>query len=288
MSQLEIFHNLVNSALFRGFALSIESTHLACAFVVGELYIVVTKHWHELHLVVVGPLDLIIGMGPGVVAVEPADVVAFDICEVDIATTTKTKLSFDGHVTCGIQGACFVWCLVEKHCHWKCTEHWSLGKTNSPLVVVMGVSGSGKSTLARTLAEELKVEFLDADDFHPPTNIAKMKSGKPLNDKDRRPWLQNLALEMLNRQDKGAILACSALKESYRELLAEYAPLHLVYLKGSYESIYERMKSRKGHFMPPELLQSQFRTLEPPRDAIEIPLEWSAEQAVKHVVQQLR
>lgn len=168
------------------------------------------------------------------------------------------------------------------------TEHWSLGKTNSPLVVVMGVSGSGKSTLARTLAEELKVEFLDADDFHPPTNIAKMKSGKPLNDKDRRPWLQNLALEILNRQDKGAILACSALKESYRELLAEYAPLHLVYLKGSYESIYERMKSRKGHFMPPELLQSQFRTLEPPRDAIEIPLEWSAEQAVKHVVQQLR
>ena len=166
-------------------------------------------------------------------------------------------------------------------------DRWSQGGSNHPLVVVMGVSGSGKSTLARALAEHLKLEFLDADDFHPASNIAKMKSGKPLNDKDRQPWLQSLAFEMLNRQDKGAVLACSALKESYRVLLSEYVPLQVVYLKGSYETIYERMSAREGHFMPPELLQSQFRALEEPQAAIDIPLEWSTEQAVNYVKEQL-
>lgn len=186
------------------------------------------------------------------------------------------------------------WYRKNKDIHWlpsqwskerklALADNWSQGNTNPPLIVVMGVSGSGKSTLARALAEHFKIEFLDADDFHPATNIAKMKSGKPLNDKDRHPWLQALALEMLNRQDKGAVLACSALKESYRELLSEYVPLEVVYLKGSYETIYERMSARKGHFMPPELLQSQFRALEEPQTAIDIPLEWSTEQGVKYV-----
>ncbi|MCA6073452.1 gluconokinase [Fulvivirga sedimenti] len=134
--------------------------------------------------------------------------------------------------------------------------------------VVMGVSGSGKTTIGNLLAEKAGVPFLDADDFHPPANIEKMKSGQPLNDEDRRPWLFRLAEEISNA-DGGCVLACSALKASYREILASGPrPVIWVYLEATKELIRERLKERSGHFMPPSLLDSQFEALEVPKNAI--------------------
>ena len=160
---------------------------------------------------------------------------------------------------------------------------WVAGRKQAPLLLVMGVSGSGKSTLAAALAEALSVPYLDADDFHPEANLEKMKAGNALTDKDRQPWLDVLAQELVNRQDSGAVLACSALKEKYRKTLAEYTPLRTIYLKGDYEYIFQRMKKRAGHFMPLELLQSQFNTLEEPAEAIEVRAEWALDQALQHI-----
>lgn len=134
------------------------------------------------------------------------------------------------------------------------------------VVVVMGVAGSGKTTIGRALAAELGWEFYDADDFHPPSNVGKMARGVPLGDEDRRPWLESLraAVRGLLERGESAVLACSALRESYRERLLVDERVKLVYLKGDRELIRRRLAERRGHFMSPDLLDSQLAALEEP------------------------
>ncbi len=133
--------------------------------------------------------------------------------------------------------------------------------------LVMGVSGSGKSTIARLLADKLGWSFFDADDFHPPENIVKMKAGIPLTDSDRQPWLDRLS-ELLRNEiaaERHPVLACSALKQSYRDrLLAGTKDVGIVFLRGEKDLIASRMHNRPGHFMPAALLDSQFAALEAP------------------------
>ncbi|AAZ56147.1 gluconate kinase [Thermobifida fusca YX] len=132
--------------------------------------------------------------------------------------------------------------------------------------VFMGVSGSGKTTVARGVAQELGLPFADADDFHPEANIAKMARGIPLTDEDRLPWLQALAAWISEREREGtsSVVTCSALRRSYRDLLRRSAPgVFFLHLHGSAELIGKRIRERRGHFMPPQLLDSQFATLEP-------------------------
>lgn len=137
------------------------------------------------------------------------------------------------------------------------------------IVVVMGVSGSGKTTIGKQLAARLGCEFLDGDDFHPPANVRKMAAGTPLTDEDRSPWLKSLNEKLLGRRD--AVLACSALKASYRSVLAQgLTDYRFVHLRGSIELIRARLAERQHRYMPASLLESQFATLEPPRDAIEV------------------
>jgi gluconokinase len=139
--------------------------------------------------------------------------------------------------------------------------------------IIMGVSGSGKSEVGKALAEKLGWDFYDADDFHPPANVAKMASGIPLDDGDRAPWLTTLRdlIATSLKQNKPAVLACSALKERYRQrLLDGNADVQLVYLKGSYDLIWSRMSARKNHYMKPHMLRSQFDALEEPRNALMI------------------
>ena len=153
----------------------------------------------------------------------------------------------------------------------------------------MGVSGSGKSTIAKELAKKLDIPYKDADDFHPEANVKKMASGAALNDVDRQPWLENLADLLAAHKDKGLALACSALKASYRTTLNSKLkiPATIVYLSGSYELIYERMQKREDHFMPPALLQSQFRTLEEPTHAITVSIDQSIESIVEEILDHL-
>jgi gluconokinase len=135
------------------------------------------------------------------------------------------------------------------------------------VAIVMGVSGSGKTTVAKALAQEQGWILLEGDSFHPPANIAKMKAGIPLTDEDRWPWLQAIAAreDELLAAGQSAVVACSALRLAYRDILIGPRPdTLLVYLRGSKALIAERMKARKGHFMPPALLDSQFATLEEP------------------------
>jgi gluconokinase len=135
------------------------------------------------------------------------------------------------------------------------------------IAIVMGVSGSGKTTVAKALAQEQGWILLEGDSFHPPANIAKMKAGIPLTDEDRWPWLQAIAAreDELLAAGQSAVVACSALRRAYRDILIGQRPdTLLVYLRGSKALIAERMQARKGHFMPPALLDSQFATLEEP------------------------
>jgi gluconokinase len=142
------------------------------------------------------------------------------------------------------------------------------------IVVLMGVSGSGKTTVGRLLASDLGWTFLDADDYHPAANVEKMRRGMPLNDDDRRPWLDALRRRVDEAVARGesVVLACSALKHAYQEYLQHDAvgQVHYVHLRGSEQLIAARLAGRKGHFMNPSLLHSQFETLEPPGDAIQI------------------
>ena len=149
----------------------------------------------------------------------------------------------------------------------------------------MGVSGSGKTTIGRALADELSFDFFDGDDYHPLENIKKMKEGTPLNDNDRYPWLIKLNGLLLGRRDQGCILACSALKESYRQQLTKGIDetVQLVYLKGAFITIYDRMQSREDHFMPTALLQSQFAVLEEPKNALIIGVTLSLEEIIKKI-----
>jgi gluconokinase len=133
--------------------------------------------------------------------------------------------------------------------------------------VVMGVSGCGKSTVGRALAQRLNCPFYDGDDFHPAENVAKMSQSIPLNDEDRWPWLDRLADLIAGHLLRGetAVLACSALKEKYRQRLKRgQERVIFVYLKGSFDLIWQRMQQREGHYMKAEMLQSQFEVLEEP------------------------
>ena len=154
---------------------------------------------------------------------------------------------------------------------------------------VMGVSGSGKTTLGRKLAQALEVPFFDGDDFHPPENIQKMARGKPLEDADRMGWLQRLNELARSHRDSGAVIACSALKEAYRERLAEglQGTVQWISLEGSYGEILERMQKREGHFMPAALLKSQFDALEPPGYGIKIPVALSPEGALEKALMEI-
>ena len=155
--------------------------------------------------------------------------------------------------------------------------------------IVMGVTGSGKSTFGIALAEQLMIPHYDADDFHPASNIMKMTQGTPLNDEDRMPWLKILSKRIQNWSELGeAVLSCSCLKESYREILRESgSPVSLIYLKADRELIISRLASRKDHFMPSELIDSQFEALEEPNDAIVLDADASIEQNLNHLFQQL-
>lgn len=141
------------------------------------------------------------------------------------------------------------------------------------IVVVMGVAGAGKSTLGAALAAQLGWRFMDADDHHPPQNVAKMAAGVPLEDEDRWPWLDvlNGKLQEADATGHSLVLACSALKESYRRrLLAGVGPSRIVHLHGSFALIASRLAARRHRYMPASLLESQFAALEPPAGAIAI------------------
>jgi gluconokinase len=158
----------------------------------------------------------------------------------------------------------------------------------------MGVSGSGKSTVAKALGERLGWRFEDGDGFHPRSNVEKMAAGHPLTDEDRWPWLNAIADEIgrVCKADQHVIIACSALKHAYRDvLLRRRKDVRFVFLKGTQELIAARLARRKGHFMPPELLTSQFRTLEPPtpgEQVITVDIEASVETIVDDIVGQLK
>ena len=149
----------------------------------------------------------------------------------------------------------------------------------------MGVSGAGKTSIGRGLAEALALPFVEGDDYHPPANRAKMASGQPLDDDDRAPWLAELVRVLAAAErEGGAVLACSALKRSYRQVLSSElsTPLHVVYLDGTRELLSARLRARRGHFFPPELLDSQFDTLERPEDAVDVDIS----RPIAEVVQQ--
>ncbi|MCM5558870.1 gluconokinase [Pleomorphomonas sp. JP5] len=140
------------------------------------------------------------------------------------------------------------------------------------IVVVMGVSGSGKTTVGGLLAERMGCGFSDADDFHPAANVEKMRAGVPLTDDDRWPWLRALrqAIDGWQADGRSRVIACSALKAAYRDLLSPRDDVVFVYLKGSAETIAGRLRARKGHYMNPDLLESQFAALEEPAGAISV------------------
>ncbi len=161
------------------------------------------------------------------------------------------------------------------------------------VLVVMGVSGSGKTTVAALLAGRLGWDFEDGDDFHPPANVAKMHGGTPLTDDDRWPWLGAIAawIDATRTAGQHGVVACSALRQAYREVLITGPDVRLVYLKGSRELIGQRQAARHNHFMPAKLIDSQFATLEEPGPD-ERPLVTSVEprpaQIVDDIVRQLQ
>ncbi len=154
----------------------------------------------------------------------------------------------------------------------------------------MGVSGCGKSSVGRALAEALGWPFFDADDFHPESNIRKMAGGTPLTDEDRMPWLERLRDLLAEQQAQGrsAVLACSALRQSYRDILAaRVTDVHWVHLRGTLEEVRHLMEKRSGHFMKTGMLQSQFQTLEPPADAIDLPVTLTVAEQVRLIRERL-
>ena len=154
------------------------------------------------------------------------------------------------------------------------------------IVVVMGVSGCGKSTVGAALASSLQWPFLDADDFHPPQNVAKMAAGTPLTDDDRWPWLDRTvdALRDATATSGNAVLACSALRGSYRERLSRAGDVRFVHLRGDHSTIAERLAQRQHRYMPAALLASQFATLEAPSDAIDIAIDQPVDAQVDAII----
>ena len=153
----------------------------------------------------------------------------------------------------------------------------------------MGVAGSGKTTIGELLAAQLRWEFVDGDSFHSPANVEKMSHGTPLSDSDRLPWLDSIREAMLQWQAQGrnVILACSALKRTYRERVQIHPDVKIVYLKGSYQLLLERLHSRKGHYAGEQLLASQFADLEEPTDAITVDVTPSPSEIVGSIREQL-
>ncbi len=153
------------------------------------------------------------------------------------------------------------------------------------ILVVMGVSGSGKSTVGQALATARGWRFLDADDFHPPANVEKMAAGLPLVDADRWPWLDRIADELRAVLAGGghAVLACSALREAYRERLRRAGDVRFVFLQGDQATIAARIAQRSHKYMPPSLLPSQFATLEPPDDAFVVDIRVSVDEQVRRI-----
>ena len=154
----------------------------------------------------------------------------------------------------------------------------------------MGVSGSGKSTIGKMLSEKANIPFFDGDDFHPVENIEKMAVGLPLDDSDRQGWLHALnRLAIKEAKIKGAIIACSALKKSYRDILKNGLgeKCFFIFLKGDFETIKKRMEKRGGHFMPAHLLKSQFDALEPPEDALIFEIKIEPELIVETILEMI-
>lgn len=163
-------------------------------------------------------------------------------------------------------------------------------KQEITIIILMGVAGVGKTTVGEILAEELSWVFYDGDDFHPQSNIDKMKEGIPLTDEDRQPWLDALRKLIGDhlRQGKQAVISCSALKQSYRDYLVDgYEGIKLVYLKGNPGLIRARLKERLGHFMKVDLLLSQFETLEEPEDVLTIDASESPENIARQIRKEL-
>ena len=157
-------------------------------------------------------------------------------------------------------------------------------------IILMGVSGSGKTSVGKALAEYLGWDFYDADDFHPPENVAKMTNGIALNDSDRAPWLAALhdLIAASLQADRSGVLACSALKARYRQqLLDGNDRVQVVYLRGSYDLIWSRMAERKEHYMKPHMLKSQFAELEQPMDALTIDISKPVNDIVREIVSKL-
>mgnify|MGYP001351570762 FL=1 len=161
-------------------------------------------------------------------------------------------------------------------------------------LIVMGVSGSGKSTVAEALSARLGWRCADADRFHPASNVAKMSAGQPLTDEDRWPWLKAIAdeIDRLCGKQQHAVVACSALRRAYRDVLVHgRSDVRIVFLDGTRDLIAKRLATRKGHFMPPGLLDSQFRTLErpgPDEGAVTVSINASVEAIVDDIVRQLK
>jgi gluconokinase len=165
---------------------------------------------------------------------------------------------------------------------------------NPCALVIMGVSGSGKSTIADRLAERLGWRYEDGDKFHPPSNVAKMSAGHPLTDEDRWPWLQAIAdeIDRVCKAGERAVIACSALKRVYCDILVHGRnDVRIVFLSGTQDVIASRLAARKGHFVPPGLLTSQFGTLEPPgieENPVTVSIDASVETIVDDAIHQLR
>lgn len=162
-------------------------------------------------------------------------------------------------------------------------------ESNKHIFFVMGVSGSGKTTIGHLLAKKLGIPFFDGDSYHPEANVEKMAHGHPLNDDDRKGWLERLNQLAHEHENQGAVIACSALKTKYRKLLRHgIDKMDFVYLEGSFELISKRLNDRKGHFMPPELLRSQFETLEIPEHAISVSIDASPSEIVDDILRKLQ
>jgi gluconokinase len=154
------------------------------------------------------------------------------------------------------------------------------------VILLMGTTGAGKTTVGKLLAARLDWTFLDADDFHPPANIEKMQHGIPLTDADRWPWLEEIHTELrrLSQAGKDVVLACSALKQSYRDRLSASLDMRIVYLRGAYEVMRQHIASRHGHFAGEAILAGQFADLEEPQNALVLDVSHPPEQLLTEII----